>query len=421
VAFSRPSDLKAYFKRLEEAKKHDHRLLGHRLDLFISSELVGAGLPLFTERGTIIINQMMQNMREINQAEGFQEVRTGHLARDELYKISGHEEKFGDDLFKIQSDDDILVLKPMNCPHHIQLYARETRSYRDLPIRYAEFSTLHRNEIKGALGGLTRVRALTQDDAHCFVREDQIESEIKNILKTADKLLKQYRFKNYLVRLSFRSKDNPLAYLGDQKIWSKAEKILTELAKKLNLPYEIKAGEAAFYGPKIDFITEDSLGRQWQITTIQLDFNLPQRFNLEYIDSSGQPKTPVMIHRALNGTFERMLGILIEHYGGAFPLWLAPQQVAVLPLAKQFNRYGRVIWQTLQTNNIRVEIDDSNESLGKKIRNAELNKIPYLLIVGQKEERENKVAVRSRLKGDEGSFKLQDFIQRVTKEINLKL
>ncbi|MDP4038529.1 MAG: threonine--tRNA ligase, partial [bacterium] len=419
VAFTGDKELKSYFIRLNQAEKRDHRKLGQELGLFIHSELVGAGLPLFTEKGTAVINQMLQNMRDLNTKNGFMEVRTGYITRDELYKVSGHIGKFDDDLFHIETKEDKLVLKPMNCPHHTQLFARSTRSYRDLPIRYAEFSTLHRNEIKGVLGGLTRVRALTQDDAHSFVREDQVESEIEHILGTVDEVLAQYGLK-YYVWLSVRGKDDPKAYLGDDKIWVKAEGILKKLVKKFKLKYETKEGEAAFYGPKIDFIAQDVIGREWQVSTIQLDFNMPQRFDLEYISEDGSAKRPVLIHRALNGTFERMLGILIEHYAGAFPVWLAPQQVKILPISEKFTKYANKVASELKANNIRVEVDDSNESLGKKIRNGELIKVPYLLVVGEKEQKVNKVSVRSHKNGDEGSVGLPDFISRIKKEVENK-
>lgn len=420
VAFDSDKELKTYLSLLEEAEKRDHRKLGQQLDLFIHSELVGAGLPLFTERGTTIINQMMQNIRELNNKNGFTEVRTGHITRDELYKVSGHEDKFSDDLFRIQTDSDALVLKPMNCPHHIQLYSAKNRSYRDLPIRYSEFSTLHRNEVKGTLGGLTRVRALTQDDAHSFISEDQIENEIEHILKTIDEVLGQYSLK-YQVKLSFRDHLTPEAYLGDEKIWAKAESILKSLAKKFNLKYHIEEGEAAFYGPKMDFIALDALGRSWQISTIQLDFNLPQRFDLKYIKKDGSSDRPVMIHRAINGTFERMLGILIEHFAGAFPIWLAPDQVKVLPISEKFNKYAFEVTTKLRENNIRASVDIDNESLGKKIRNSQLMKVPYLLIVGDKEQKTLSVAIRSHKKGDIGSLSIEEFTKKILKEIQNKI
>lgn len=416
LAFSSQKELDSYLEKIEEAEKRDHRKLGQQLDLFLHSEIVGAGLPLFTERGTTIINQMIDNIRSLNLKNGFREVRTGHMTRDELYRVSGHEEKFGEDLFRIDANDDILVLKPMNCPHHIQLFASKSRSYRDLPLRYAEFSTLHRNEVKGALGGLTRVRALTQDDAHSFVREDQIGSEIEHILGTISEVLGQYGF-DYRVRLSFRDKSNPGAYLGDKSVWEKAEKILSDLAKKFKLKHEIVEGEAAFYGPKMDFVVKDILDREWQVSTIQLDFNLPSRFKIKYIDENGSYKTPVLVHRALNGTFERMLGILIEHYAGVFPTWLAPEQIRILPISEKFVKYGKGILEKLNQSNLRAFIDDSNESLGKKIRNGEMMKIPYLIIIGDKEQKTDKISIRSYKKGNLGSSVVNDFIKKISLEV----
>jgi threonyl-tRNA synthetase len=397
VAFATKPELDDYLKMQAEAEKRDHRKLGRQLDIFETSELVGVGLPLFTPKGTAMINAMINLVREINLPDGYEEVRTGHVTRTELYDVSGHSTKFGDDLFTVEAGEDKLALKPMNCPHHTQLYARALRSYRDLPIRFAEFSTLHRNEIKGALGGLTRVRALTMDDAHAFVRADQIEAEVSTVVNQVHRLMKAYGL-TYKVRLSLRDPNNPQAYLGDAAIWDEAEAMLADLARKFKLDYEAVEGEAAFYGPKMDFMAVDAIGRQWQVSTIQLDFNQPERFGLTYIDESGHKQRPVMIHRALNGSFERMLGILIEHYAGNFPLWLAPEQVRLATVNddKAVLARAATMRADLKAAGLGVHLDDTAESVGKKIRAASLAKVPYAIVVGEKEAAGAEVAPRIR-------------------------
>lgn len=398
VAFATEAALNKYLEQQAEAEKRDHRKLGKELDIFDTSEMIGAGLPLFTPKGTAMINAMMNFVREINQPDGYEEVRTGHITRTELYKTSGHLAKFGDDLFEVEAGDETLALKPMNCPHHTQLYARDLRSYRDLPIKYAEFSTLHRNEVKGALGGLTRVRALTQDDGHAFVRPDQIEAEISIVLHQIDTLMKTYGL-TYRVVLSLRDPENMDAYLGDAKVWDHAEALLEKLAKKFKLDFETVPGEAAFYGPKMDFMAVDAIGREHQLSTIQLDFNQPERFDLTYIDEKGTKQRPVMIHRALNGTFERMLGILIEHYAGNFPVWLAPEQVRLLTVNddKAVLDRARQMQDALKAAGVRVSLDDSAESVGKKIRAASMSKVPYTVVVGEKEAKGVEVSPRIRV------------------------
>ena len=419
VAFETQQELDEYLARLEEAKKRDHRVLGQALDLFTFSDLVGAGLPLFTPRGTVMINEMMRFVREINAGDDYIEVRTGHVTKEDLYERSGHLAKFGEDLFKVQSGEDRLALKPMNCPHHTQMYGRTVHSYRELPIRYAEFSTLHRNEVKGVLGGLTRVRALTQDDAHAFVRADQIEVEITTVIGQIDRLMKTYNL-DYHVRISLRDPQNMKTYLGDAKIWDRAESILCEVTSKLKLKTAEAEGEAAFYGPKLDLMAVDAIGRQWQVGTVQLDFNMPERFDLEYIDEDGQKQRPVMIHRALNGTFERMLGILIEHFAGAFPTWLAPEQVRLAGVndTETVAQFTTKLKDQLEAAGIRVGLDLSNESVGKKIREAEMMKVPYTVVVGQKEIDSGEVTPRVRRdRGSEsGTIKTSEFVAKVAEE-----
>ncbi|HSX41375.1 MAG TPA: threonine--tRNA ligase [Candidatus Saccharimonadales bacterium] len=420
VAFATEAELNKYLEQVEEAEKRDHRKLGSQLDIFVQSEIVGAGLPLFTPNGTAMINAMMNLVRDINTPDGYEEVRTGHVTRTELYKISGHLDKFGDDLFVVEAGEDKLAMKPMNCPHHTQLYDREMRSYRDLPIKYAEFSTLHRNEVKGALGGLTRVRALTQDDAHAFVRPDQVEGEIEMVVKQVDRLLSTYHL-DYHVRLSLRDPKDMKAYLGDAKVWDKAEAMLRDLAGKFKMKFVEAQGEAAFYGPKMDFMAVDAIGREWQVSTIQLDFQQPERFDLSFVDEKGVKQRPVMIHRALNGTFERMLGILIEHYAGNFPVWLAPEQVRLATVndSKEITDKAYEMRDALKIAGLRTELDVSSESVGKKIRAASLAKVPYTIVVGEREAAGEPVSVRLRADMGEKDVKVKfdKFIETVKQEV----
>jgi threonyl-tRNA synthetase len=420
VGFTTAKELRVHLDMLVEAEKRDHRKLGRELDLFVQSEIVGAGLPLFTPRGTTLINEMMNYIRDINARGGYQEVRTGHVTREELYEKSGHLAKFGDDLFTVEAGDDKLVLKPMNCPHHTQLFDSGLRSYRDLPLKYSEFSTLHRNEVKGALGGLTRVRALTQDDAHAFVRPDQIEAEIELIVGQVNELLGAYGL-SYKVQLSLRDSNNKSAYLGDDAIWSTSEVMLEKLAQKFEMDYTSVEGEAAFYGPKMDFMASDAIGREWQVSTIQLDFNQPERFDLTYIAEDGSKQRPVMIHRALNGTFERMLGVLIEHYAGAFPLWLAPEQVRIFTVndSDVLVDYAFKLKKDFEAAGLRVGFDQAAESVGKKIRAAGLAKVPYSFVIGEKEVESGMLNPRLRTNhgDDPGELSAAAFLESVSKEI----
>jgi threonyl-tRNA synthetase len=421
AAFRTKKELDKYLAQQEEAFRRDHRRLGEALDLFTFSPLVGPGLPLYTPKGTIIRKLVQEYVNELQKKEGYEEVWTPQIAKAELFKTSGHYEKFKGDMFRVVSNysDEEMFLKPMNCPGHTQIYASKPRSWRDLPIRYADFAMLYRDEKPGELLGLARVRAFSQDDAHIFCREDQIEEEFDRALRLIQKVLKTYGLK-YWVRLSLRDPRHPEKYLGEKSVWDKAEKMLANILKKKRIKYKAVKGEAAFYGPKMDVMVEDSLGREWQISTIQLDFQMPSRFGLTYTDKDGTKKTPVMIHRAINGSAERFLALLIEHYAGAFPLWLAPVQVAVIPVSDKFNSYGKKVAQKLMEAGIRVELWDQNESVGKKIREGELQKIPYLLVVGEKERKQNTVSVRERGKGDTGSRKLDKFIASVIKRISLR-
>jgi threonyl-tRNA synthetase len=418
LAFTTKEELDAYLAEREEAKKRDHRKLGKELDLFAFSDLVGSGMPLFTPRGTVVRSAIINYSRELNNELGFGEVHTPNVNKGELFKISGHYEQYKDDMLSVSSQyvEDEMFLKPMNCPQHTQIFASQSRSYRDLPIRYSDFSVLYRDERPGELSGLTRLRAFSQDDGHIFCREDQIESEVSNVLAAIQKALSTYRIE-YRMTLSLRDPLNKAKYLGEDSTWDTAENSLRNLLKAKNIPFTEAEGEAAFYGPKIDVLAVDALGRTWQISTIQLDFVQPSRFQLEYTTDDGSKKTPVMIHRALVGSPDRFMGILIEHYAGAFPAWLAPVQVKILSISEHQMAYCAEILSTLRAAGIRAELDESNESLGKKIRAAKMEKIPYVLVVGDKEVQEKTVSVESRDHGKLEPTSIPTLVENLLKEI----
>src|SRR3989344_6658060 len=421
-AFEDEKGLADHFKMLEEAEKRDHRKLGEALDLFTFSELVGPGLPLYTFKGTTVLNEIKNYSNDLQKEIGYQEVQTPSMNRAELFKISGHYEKYKDDMFTVHSHytKEQYFLKPMNCPQHTQIFASKPRSYKDLPIRIADFSQLHRDEKTGELAGLTRLRGFRQDDGHSFCREDQIKEEFKSVLYVVEKAMKTYGM-NLRIRFSLWDPKHPEKYLGDAKVWKKSQQLLEEILIENKIEYFKAVGEAAIYGPKMDFLSKDSLGREWQISTVQLDFITPERFKLKYNDSGGKEKTPVMIHRAIIGSPERFFGILIEHYAGAFPLWLSPVQVAVIPIGENHLAYAKGVQIKLKENNIRAELRDENETLGKKIRSAEMQKIPVLLILGDKEITANSVSVRERGKGDTGAVRIDDLITKISKEIKDKI
>lgn len=421
AAFENKKELEAHLVMLEEARKRDHRKLGKELDLFVFSDLIGPGLPVYTPRGTVVLNEIKNFSRSLRKEIGYEEVQSPQINKGNLFKISGHYDKYKDDMFRARSNytEEEYFLKPMNCPQHTQVYASRPRSYKELPLRLADFAILYRDEKPGELSGLTRLRSFSQDDGHCFAREDQIEQEFNAVLGAIKKALEVYGL-NYLIRLSLRDEKNKKAYLGDDKTWKKSQQIMRKLLKENKIDFVEAEGEAAFYGPKMDIIAKDSLGREWQISTIQLDLNMATRFGLEYIDEKGKKQTPVMIHSALVGSPERFLGILIEHYAGHFPVWLAPVQVQILPVSDKFAMYGKNILDTLAESGIRAELTESNESLGKRIREGELQKIPYLLIVGEKEQGESTVSVRSREKGQEGTLRLADFLENLEKRIKTR-
>ena len=419
VAFATKKELSDYQKSQEAAEKRDHKKLGRELGLFVFSPLVGPGLPLFLPKGTVIFRELVAFSERLKQEIGFQPVHIPHIAKKDLYKVSGHLEKFGDDIFSIKGRDSEFILKPMNCPHHIQIYASSPHSYKDLPVMMYETSTIYRDEQTGELGGLTRVRSITMDDSHSFIREDQIEQGFENIIRQIKKVVKAFDLNDYTLRLSLRDEKNKAAYLGSDALWKKAQKQMETILKRNNIPYKRIEGEAAFYGPKMDFMVKDSLGREWQIATIQLDINLPERFKLEYVDNKGKIKRPIIIHSAFLGSIERFMGILIEHYAGAFPLWLSPEQIWILPISEKFNKETEKLKKELllEIPKLRIEVKGSNETLGKKIREGEVQKIPYLLIIGKNEVKAKSISVRKRGKGDIGTIKLQALVRLLKKEL----
>ena len=398
-------------------EQNDHRRLGRELDLFTFSDLVGSGLPLWTPKGTLLRNLLDDFVWELRKERGYEKVEIPHISKKDLYEKSGHWDKFRDDLFRITTrEGDELALKPMNCPHHTQIYARKPWSYRELPQRYANSTMCYRDEQSGELNGLSRVRAFTQDDAHVFCRIEQAEEEIQKIWDIVHIFYQTFGM-NLRLRLSLRDPEQPEKYLGNQELWGKAETILRKVAKANKTEYYEASGEAAFYAPKLDFMANDSLGREWQVATIQLDVNMPERFDLTCVNEKGEDERIVMIHAAIMGSFERFLSVLIEHCGGKFPLWLSPIQVKVLPIGEAHFEYAKEVFKKLRAENIRVEVDDSNESLGKKIRNAKTEKVPYMLVIGDKEVGEGKVTLESRDSGNLGQLEVEELISKLKQEI----
>lgn len=421
LAFDTKEELDAYKLQREEAKKRDHRKIAKEQGLLVFSDLVGSGMPMFTPKGNIIREAIINYSRELNTELGFGEVHTPNINKGELFKISGHYDKYKEDMLSVHSQyvEDEMFLKPMNCPQHTQIYASEPRSYRDLPVRFSDFAVLYRDERPGELSGLTRLRSFSQDDGHIFCREDQIESELTSVLGAIKKALATYRI-DYWVRLSLRDPLNKEKYIGEDAVWEKSESIMRTLLSEEKITFKEALGEAAFYGPKMDIMAIDAIGREWQISTIQLDLNMPGRFGLEYTGEDGTKKTPVMIHRALIGSPDRFMGVLIEHYAGAFPLWLSPVQARVLPVSEKQVAYAQEVVAALRAAGIRVDIDDANESLGKKIRNAKGEKIPYLLVVGDAEIEAKTVSIDSRDAGKLDAMPLTDFITKASEEIKTR-
>ncbi len=421
TAFPTEKELADYLVALEEAKKRDHRKLGKELELFIFSDLVGPGLPLYAPKGFAVRSEIVNYSRYLNSKIGFQEVHTPNINKAELFKTSGHYDKYKDDMLEVKShySDEVYYMKPMNCPQHTQIYASKTRSYRDLPIRYSDFANLYRDEKPGELSGLIRLRYFAQDDGHSFCREDQIGAEFESVLSAVKEALDTYGLPYYIC-LSLQDPNNKQKYLGDDAVWEKAQSTLRELLVKNKIEFTEAEGEAAFYGPKMDIMARDSLGREHQISTIQLDFNMPGRFKLAYIAEDGSEKTPVMIHRAIIGSPDRLLGILIEHYGGAFPVWLAPVQVQILPITDRNIEYAEKVSEKLKEAGARVEIDTRSETLQSKIRDAQLQKVPYMVILGDKEEQNDTVSVRLRSGENTGATKLEEVIARIKSAIDTR-
>jgi len=414
ITFPKNKELEEYLRVLEEAKKRDHRKLGKELELFAFSEKVGQGLPLWLPKGTILRERLEQFLRRAQVRAGYEPVVTPHIGSKELYVTSGHYEKYGKDSFQpihTPDENEEFLLKPVNCPHHCEIYKVKPRSYRDLPLRLAEFGTVYRYEMSGELHGLTRVRGFTQDDAHIFCRPDQVKSEFIRVIDLVLFVFQSLGFDEYTAQVSLRDPENREKYMGDDELWDRAEREIQEAADERGLKTVAVKGEAAFYGPKLDFMVKDALGRSWQLGTIQVDYQLPQRFELEYIGADNKKHRPVMIHRAPFGSLERFVAVLIEHCAGNFPLWLSPDQVAVLPISDRFNDYAQLVYDTLKEQDIRGLLDLRDEKITRKIRDAETRKIPYMLIVGEREATEQKVAVRRHGQGDQGSMLLDDFVK----------
>jgi len=418
TAFATKEELEAYLHRVEEARKRDHRRLGRELGLFMISPLVGAGLPLWLPKGAILRETLVEFMRDQQRLRGYQPVITPHLTRRELFEASGHWQAYRESLFPTMKDDEgaEFVLKPVNCPFHIQIYGSERRSYRDLPIRYAEFGTVYRYEQSGELGGLTRVRGFTQDDSHIFCRTDQLVQEFHGVVDLIMLVFKRLKLE-YRARVGLRDPNNPGKYVGSDEVWAQSQAALLEAVQQLEMPHEVSEGEAAIYGPKLDFMVRDAIGREWQLGTVQVDYVLPERFQLEYTGEDGQPHRPVMIHRAPFGSLERFVGVLIEHFAGAFPLWLAPVQAVLIPISDRHYEYADQVKAQLGAAGLRVEVDRRGERMQAKIRDAQLQKVPYMLIVGDKEVAAEAVGVRSRDRGDLGPLPVTEFLAQAQAEL----
>lgn len=412
ITFPKQKDLADYLEFLEEAKKRDHKKLGKELELFMFSEKVGAGLPIWLPKGTAVRERLEKFLRQAQVERGYLPVVTPHIGKKELYVLSGHYEKYGEDSFrpiKTPNEDEEFLLKPMNCPHHCEIYKFKPRSYKNLPLRFAEFGTVYRYEQSGELNGLARVRGFTQDDSHIFCAPDQLQDEFIKVIELVMHVFAKLGFENFTAQISLRDQENKQKYIGSDENWAKAEKAIVDAVSGRDLNTVTVYGEAAFYGPKLDFMVKDAIGRQWQLGTIQVDYNLPERFELEYVGADNEKHRPVMIHRAPFGSMERFIGILIEHCSGNFPLWLSPEQVAILPISEKFNAYAQNVLKSLNNLDIRGFVDERNEKIGKKIRDSEVAKIPLMLIVGEKEAENQQVSVRQHGKGDVGTMTIQGF------------
>ena len=420
ITFPKKQELKEYLELLEQAKARDHRKLGKEMDLFHFSEKVGQGLPLWLPKGADLRMRLEAFLKEAQRKAGYEGVITPHIGNKELYITSGHYAKYGEDSFQpinTPAEGEEYLLKPMNCPHHCEIFKSRPRSYRDLPVRFAEFGTVYRYEQSGELHGLTRVRGFTQDDAHIFCTVDQVKEEVGKVIDLVLYIFRTLQFEDFIAQVSLRDPDNPSKYIGEDANWDKAEKAIQEVADEKGLTTVVELGEAAFYGPKLDFMVRDAIGRKWQLGTVQIDYNLPERFELEYVGADNAKHRPVMIHRAPFGSMERFVAILIEHCAGKFPLWLTPEQVKILPISDRFNEYAERVSKVLENHDIRALVDDRSEKVGKKIRDAELEKVPYMLILGENEANEGTVSVRRQGEGDLGGMSIEAFADHIRSEI----
>ena len=424
ITFPKQKMLDEWLVLMEEAKQRDHRKIGKEMELFTFSQSVGAGLPMWLPKGAMLRDRLEGFLRKVQKKYGYQQVITPHIGNVNLYKTSGHFQKYGKDSFQVittPQEGEEFMLKPMNCPHHCEIYKFKPRSYKDLPLRFAEFGTVYRYEQSGELHGLTRVRGFTQDDAHLFCTPDQLKEEFKKVIDIIFTIFKALDFEDFTAQVSLRDPNNREKYIGTDENWEKAERAIIEAAEEKGLKSTVELGEAAFYGPKLDFMVKDAIGRKWQLGTIQVDYNLPERFELEYTGADNLKHRPVMIHRAPFGSMERFVAVLIEHTGGKFPLWLAPDQVVILPISEKFNDYAQKLSDLLNNSDIRAVLDDRNEKIGRKIRDNELKKIPYLLIVGENEMNSNTVSVRRQGQGDMGTMPAGEFIQKIKAEVDSQL
>jgi len=421
ISFPKKKMLDEYLTLMEEAKKRDHRKIGKEMELFMFSETVGKGLPMWLPKGTALRLRLEDFLKRIQKRFGYQQVMTPHIGNKELWVTSGHYAKYGKDSFQpilTPEENEEYLLKPMNCPHHCEIYKHKPRSYKDLPVRLAEFGTVYRYEQSGELHGLTRVRSFTQDDAHIFCRPDQVKDEFLRVMDIIFIIFRALDFQNFEAQISLRDKENRTKYIGSDENWERAERAIVEACEEKGLKAKVEYGEAAFYGPKLDFMVKDAIGRRWQLGTIQVDYNLPERFDLEYMGSDNQKHRPVMIHRAPFGSMERFCAVLIEHTGGKFPLWLTPDQVVILPISEKYNAYAEEVRAYLDSQDVRAIVDDRNEKIGRKIRDNELKHIPYMLIVGEKEAENGEVSVRKQGHGDQGSMKIADFAKNIAEEVS---
>ena len=420
ITFPKKKMLDEYLELLEEAKKRDHRKIGKEMELFMFTDMVGKGLPMWLPKGTALRLRLEDMLKKIQKRFGYQQVITPHIGNKNLYVTSGHWDHYGEDSFRpieTPEEGEVYMLKPMNCTHHCMIFKYQQRSYRDLPLRLAEFGTVYRYEQSGELHGLTRVRSFTQDDAHLFVRPDQVKEEFMRVMDIIGIIFKALNFDNFEAQISLRDPNNTTKYVGTEENWNKAEQAIIEACKEKGMPARVEYGEAAFYGPKLDFMVKDALGRRWQLGTIQVDYNLPERFGLEYVGEDNQKHRPVMIHRAPFGSMERFVAVLIEHTAGKFPLWLTPDQVAILPISEKYNDYARKVQEYLDSKDVRAIVDDRNEKIGRKIRDNEIKHIPYMLIVGEKEAENDEVSVRKQGEGDKGSIKFTTFAENLNAEV----